>query len=190
MNRRRVGTLALLVVAGMGCEGDRKAPAVQALPAPQPVSQEASEVETTADSAPTDSAPDHSARPIDKKAYAPPVPTARDAEGPVLGTTIISDPEVKTIGDLTRLYPLPKDYRYEMAEWGQPIIRRGSDGAVFSFLLEERMLTLDQRRRMNDGRMAADTSEVFHIEDAAKETGHPEWDLENGGRVSGFASGN
>lgn len=107
--------------------------------------------------------------------------------GPNLGTTYVVDDDVETLGDLKRLYPLPRGYRYEVADWGQPVVRRVEDDAVFSFLLEEGMLTFDYRREKPGGGIAYDTSEVFHIDDAT-DCPRKEWEVEGGGCVSGFAS--
>jgi hypothetical protein len=124
---------------------------------------------------------------IDKKSYAPPEPTPRDAEGAVLESTTILNPQVETVDDLARLFPLPDDYRYELAEWGQPIVRRVSDGAAFSFLAGERMLRFNSARRDGE-KMVYDTAEVFHIDAAEAECTREEWKIEGGGCVTGFAN--
>ena len=57
-------------------------------------------------------------------------------------TTIISDPDIHTLDDLQRYYPLPPGYVYQQA--GEEfVVCRTSDGAVFRFLLEDLMMGFD-----------------------------------------------
>jgi hypothetical protein len=57
-------------------------------------------------------------------------------------TTIISDPDIRTLDDLQRYYPLPPGYVYQQAGEEFVVCRTG-DGAVFRFLLEDGMMGFD-----------------------------------------------
>jgi hypothetical protein len=56
--------------------------------------------------------------------------------------SFISDPDVRSLDDLQRQYPLPKGYVYQQTEDGFVVVR-ANDGAKFGFLLEEGMLSFD-----------------------------------------------
>ncbi len=57
--------------------------------------------------------------------------------------SLIDDPNIRTVDDLRRQYPLPGEYDYaETAEAGL-VVQRLSDGAQFPFLLEEELLSFD-----------------------------------------------
>ncbi len=59
------------------------------------------------------------------------------------GNSYISEPDIKSLDDLNRHYPLPAGYVYGQNEAGGLIVIRSSDGAQFGFLLEDGMLGFD-----------------------------------------------
>jgi len=84
---------------------------------------------------------------------APVKPAAAAARG-----SIISDADIKTLGDLNRYYPLPKEYAYA-GEAGQFVVKRLSDDAQFPILCEEELLTFDVP--VQDPKRKKVTVEVF-----------------------------
>ncbi|MBN1889329.1 MAG: hypothetical protein JW850_15145 [Thermoflexales bacterium] len=70
-----------------------------------------------------------------------PAPAAAGWGGP--GKSHIDDADIKTVEDLRRYYPLPKEYDYEQTAEGEYMVKRLSDGAQFPILLEEEMLGFD-----------------------------------------------
>ncbi len=72
--------------------------------------------------------------------------------------SIISDADIKTLGDLNRYYPLPKEYAYA-GEAGQFVVKRLSDDAQFPILCEEELLTFDVP--VQDPKRKKVTVEVF-----------------------------
>ncbi len=78
-----------------------------------------------------------------------------------LGDNIVSDPDVKTVADLGRLYPLPSGFSYRQDGRGVPFVHRTSDGTQFKFLIEAGLLTFDEAYTREDGRTGYRTTEVF-----------------------------
>lgn len=69
---------------------------------------------------------------------------ASPAPAPAWSTkTVISDPDIHSLEDLTRLFPLPDGFAYQQNDNGMFVIVRTSDGAQFTFLVEEDMLGFD-----------------------------------------------
>jgi hypothetical protein len=77
------------------------------------------------------------------------------------GDNHIDDPDVKTIADLARHYPLPKGYEYRVRANGSPYIRRSSDGMECKIIIEEGLLTFDEPFTRPDGKTGYKTIEVF-----------------------------
>ena len=78
-----------------------------------------------------------------------------------LGDNIISDPDIKTVADLERLYPLPAGFSYHQDGQGVPYVYRAGDGTQFKFLIEAGLLTFDEAFTREDGRTGYRTTEVF-----------------------------
>jgi hypothetical protein len=78
-----------------------------------------------------------------------------------LGENIISDPDVKTVADLGRLYPLPTGFAYREDAQGVPYVHRASDGKRFKFLVEADLLTFDEPYTRENGKTGYKTMEVF-----------------------------
>jgi hypothetical protein len=78
-----------------------------------------------------------------------------------LGRNIIADGDIRVFNDLERFYPLPAGLEYQEGEQGDPVIVRMADGARFSFLIEEEMLTFDEPYTRADGRRGYKTTEVI-----------------------------
>ena len=57
--------------------------------------------------------------------------------------SLIDDPNIRTVDDLRRHYPLPGEYDYAETTEGGLVVQRLSDGAQFVFLLEEELLSFD-----------------------------------------------
>jgi hypothetical protein len=77
------------------------------------------------------------------------------------GDNHIDEPDVKTIADLTRHYPLPSGYEYRVRANGSPYIRRSSDGMECKIMVEEGLLTFDEPFTRPDGKTGYKTIEVF-----------------------------
>jgi hypothetical protein len=77
------------------------------------------------------------------------------------GDNHIDDPDVKTIADLARYYPLPRGYAYRVRANGSPYIRRSSDGMECKIMIEEGLLTFDEPFTRPDGKTGYKTIEVF-----------------------------
>jgi hypothetical protein len=77
------------------------------------------------------------------------------------GDNHIDDPDVKTIADLARYYPLPQGYEYRVRANGSPYIRRSSDGMECKIMIEEGLLTFDEPFARPDGKTGYKTIEVF-----------------------------
>ena len=78
-----------------------------------------------------------------------------------LGDNIVSDPDVKTVADLGRLYPLPAGFAYRQDGQGAPYVYRASDGTRFKFLIEAGLLTFDEVYTRENGKTGYKTTEVF-----------------------------
>ena len=70
-----------------------------------------------------------------------PASSATGGGGP--GKSHIDDADIKTLDDLRRYYPLPREYDYEQLAEGEYVVKRLSDGAQFRILLEEELLGFD-----------------------------------------------
>lgn len=57
--------------------------------------------------------------------------------------TTVAAPDIETLDDLTRYYPLPEGCRYRQNDKGDFVVVRTSDGAAFGFLIEDRMMGFD-----------------------------------------------
>lgn len=68
--------------------------------------------------------------------------------------SIINDPDLKTLADFNRYYPLPDGYQYRERGPRDVIVVRQSDGAEFFFLVEEGILGFDIPRQKADGSWA------------------------------------
>jgi len=77
------------------------------------------------------------------------------------GDNHIDDPDIKTIPDLSRYYPLPAGYEYRVRANGSPYIRRASDGLECQILIEEGLLTFNEPFTRPDGKTAHKTIEIF-----------------------------
>jgi hypothetical protein len=75
--------------------------------------------------------------------------------------SIINDPDLKTLTDFSRCYPLPEDFEYQERKPGDVVVVRKSDGAEFVFLVEEGLLGFDVPRQRKDGSWGKRTTEVF-----------------------------
>lgn len=97
----------------------------------------------------------------DSEPAAPARPQAPSKPNFPLGDNIISDPDVKTVDDLKRLYPLPAGFTYRQDGQGVPYVYRTGDGTQFKFLIEAGLLTFDEAYTREDGRTGYKTTEVF-----------------------------
>jgi hypothetical protein len=122
---------------------------------------------------------------VPKKKYRPPGFKSLDQSplGPVLGVSYVNDPDVKTLADLARLYRVPATFRYAVTAWGQPVLRRVVDGALFSITAEEGMLTIDVKW-LSNGKPAYDTAEIMRFD--KEPTCQKEYGLGPGICISGF----
>ncbi|MBU0493213.1 MAG: hypothetical protein KKA73_25370 [Chloroflexi bacterium] len=78
-----------------------------------------------------------------KSAPKPPAPPVSDVFAAIAqGKSHISDPDIESLDDLKRYYPLPKGYVYQQTEDGFVVVR-SKDEAKFGFLLEDGMLGFD-----------------------------------------------
>ena len=57
--------------------------------------------------------------------------------------SLIDDASIRTLEDLRRHYPLPREYDYAELAPGEFLVQRLSDGTQFPFLLEEELLSFD-----------------------------------------------
>ena len=80
------------------------------------------------------------------------------ADGPKIldskTTTILKD-------NISWHYPLPSGFEYLQEESQPPVVVRSGDGARFSFLIEEGLLTFNEPYTREDGRTGYKTTEVF-----------------------------
>ena len=75
--------------------------------------------------------------------------------------SIITEPDLKSLDDLNRCYPLPGGYRYQERKAGDFVVVRTSDGTEFAFLAEEGILAWDVPRQRKDGSWGKKTIEVL-----------------------------
>jgi len=82
-------------------------------------------------------------KPAGKSSPKPPAPAAGGVFAAIAqGKSYISDPDIESLDDLNRYYPLPKGYVYQQTEDGFVVVR-SEDEAKFGFLLEDGMLGFD-----------------------------------------------
>jgi hypothetical protein len=55
----------------------------------------------------------------------------------------IDDPDIHTLEDLRRYYPLSEEYDYVETAGGEYRVKRLSDGAEFAILIEEELMGFD-----------------------------------------------
>jgi hypothetical protein len=94
--------------------------------------------------------------------------------------SIINDPDLGTIADFNRYYPLPEGYEYRERGQRDVVVVRKSDGAEFVFLVEEGILGFDIPRQRQDGSWGKKTTEVLkqggsgpHVTPASSQLGFP-----------------
>lgn len=78
-----------------------------------------------------------------------------------LGSNSIDDPDIRSIADLKRHYPLPSGFEYRQTAEGVPVVVRLSDNKSFYFLIEEELMGFDERYTRDDGKVGYKTTEVF-----------------------------
>ena len=83
-----------------------------------------------------------------KEPKKPPAPAAPARKYPA--KSIISDPDLKTLADFERYYPLPQGHEYRQRGPRDVVVVRQSDGAEFVFLVEEGILAWDVPRQRRD----------------------------------------
>jgi hypothetical protein len=75
--------------------------------------------------------------------------------------SIINDPDLKSLADFNRYYPLPQDHEYRQRGPRDIVVARKSDGTEFVFLVEEGILAWDVPRQRQDGTLGKRTTEVL-----------------------------
>jgi hypothetical protein len=75
--------------------------------------------------------------------------------------SIITEPDLKSLEDLKRFYPLPRGFSYRERKAGDFVVVRASDGAEFVFLAEEGILAWDVPTQRSDGSWGKKTTEVL-----------------------------
>jgi len=77
--------------------------------------------------------------------------------------SISDEPELQSVADYARRYPLPAGYEYLQTPASELdlVVGRQADGEVFPFLLEETLLTFDVPEQKADGSWGKKTVEVF-----------------------------
>jgi len=75
--------------------------------------------------------------------------------------SIVNDPDLKTLADFERYYPLPEGYEYRERRPGDVIVVRRADSAEFVFLVEEGILGFDIPHQKQDGSWGKRTTEVL-----------------------------
>jgi hypothetical protein len=73
----------------------------------------------------------------------------------------ISEPDLKSLADLNRFYPLPSGFEYRERSQDDFVVVRESDGTEFAFLAEEGILAWDVPRQRKDGSWGKRTTEVL-----------------------------
>lgn len=80
--------------------------------------------------------------------------------------TLIDEPDLRTVDDLARRYPLPAGFTYRQREQSDFVVVREKDQAVFVFLIEEGILSFDEPYSKPDGRTGYKTTEVLRAHGA------------------------
>jgi hypothetical protein len=93
------------------------------------------------------------------------------------GRSQLNEPDVATLTDLERYYPLPADFEYRERAGGDFAVVRRSDGREFVFLVEEGILAWDEEYSRSDGSLGYKTTEVFRQSEAAPHPGSSEGPL-------------
>jgi hypothetical protein len=75
--------------------------------------------------------------------------------------SIINDPDLKVLADLSRYYPLPAGFKYQERTQGDFVVSRKSDGREYVFLAEEGILSWDDPFTREDGSIGYKTTEVL-----------------------------
>jgi hypothetical protein len=75
--------------------------------------------------------------------------------------SIVNDPDLESLADFNRYYPLPQDHEYRQRGPRDVVVVRKSDGAEFVFLVEEGILAWDVPRQREDGSWGKRTTEVL-----------------------------
>lgn len=75
--------------------------------------------------------------------------------------SIINDPDLQSLADFNRYYPLPQGHEYRQRGPHDIIVVRKSDGTEFVFLVEEGILAWDVPRQRQDGTWGKRTTEVL-----------------------------
>lgn len=93
-------------------------------------------------------APTRRQPPSGQEARSKPVPAAAKPVSPPAGggwprRSHIDDPDIQTLEDLRRYYPLSDEYDYVQAADGDYRVKRLSDGAEFPMLIEEELMGFD-----------------------------------------------
>ena len=78
-----------------------------------------------------------------------------------LGSNSIDDPDIRSIMDLKRYYPLPSGFEYQQTAEDVPVVVRLSDNKSFYFLIEEELMGFDEPYTRDDGKVGYKTTEVF-----------------------------
>lgn len=75
--------------------------------------------------------------------------------------SIINDPDLKSLVDFRRYYPLPQGHQYRQRDSRDIVVVRESDGTEFVLLVEEGILAWDVPRQRKDGSWGKKTTEVL-----------------------------
>ena len=75
--------------------------------------------------------------------------------------SIVNDPDLKSLSDFNRYYPLPQGHEYRQRGPRDIVVVRESDGTEFVFLVEEGILGWDVTRQRKDGSWGKKTTEVL-----------------------------
>lgn len=87
--------------------------------------------------------------------------------------SIVSDPDLRTLADFRRHYPLPAGYEYQERKPNDIVVVRSSDGAEFVFLVEEGILAWDVPHQKRDGSWGKKTTEVLKQREAGPHAALP-----------------
>ena len=101
-----------------------------------------------------------------KKQAAPARPPAAAASPRRYPTrSMIDDPELRTVADFARHYPLPAgfEYRQRGQEPADTVVVRQSDDQEFIFLVEEGILSFDVPRQKEDGTWGSHTTDILKV---------------------------
>jgi hypothetical protein len=91
--------------------------------------------------------------------------------------SLLNDPDVGTLTDLGRHYPLPAEFEYRERAKGDFMVVRRSDGREFVFLAEEGILAWDEAYTRKDGSLGYRTTEVLRQGEAEPLPGTSEGQL-------------